>query len=55
MQPNVGLAQSSVGSIDEVGTRNGCAISASKASTTRPVTASVTIHSTIVLQRTRRG
>jgi hypothetical protein len=48
VQPVPGLAQWSVGSIDEVGTRNGCAISTSKMSTKSPATASVTTHSTIV-------
>ena len=48
VQPSPGLAHRSVGSIDDVGTRKGCATSASNASTNNAATASVTSHSTIV-------
>src|SRR5881628_2305840 len=49
-----GFAHWSVGSIEAVGTRNGCATSTSTASTTIAATASVTIHSTTV-RRTAAG
>src|SRR4051794_38883512 len=48
VQPIPGFAQCSVGSIDDVGTRNGCATSTSTASTTTVATTSVSTHSTIV-------
>src|SRR5581483_8270069 len=54
VQPMPGFAQCSVGSIDDVGTRNGCATSASTASTTIAATASVTTHSTIERRTGRR-
>src|SRR3954467_3944829 len=49
-----GFAHWSVGSIDAVGTRNGCATSTSTASTTTAATASVTTHSTTA-RRTAAG
>ena len=55
VQPMPGLAQSSVGSIDEVGTRKGCAISTSNTRTKSPATTSVITHSTTVRRIRRPG
>ena len=54
VQPMPGFAQSSVGSMDDVGTRNGCAISVSKTRTKSPATANVSTHSTTVRRIGRR-